>query len=59
MQLDAVVQIFSNNKNNPEKIFTDGKTDNGKWIDPATKLPIHTCSKSGYPYIPHIIYAFI
>ena len=41
-----------NNTKNLERIFTDGKTENGLWIDPATKLPIHTCSKSGKPYIP-------
>ena len=35
---------------NPEKIFTDGK-ENGNWIDPATKLPIPTCQRSGKPYI--------
>jgi hypothetical protein len=34
-----------------EQIFVDGKID-GKWIDPATKLPIPTCQKSGKPYIP-------
>ena len=36
---------------NHEIIFTVGKID-GKWIDPATKLPISTCQKSGKPYIP-------
>ena len=36
----------------PEIIFTDGKTEHGSWIDPGTKLPIHTCRYSGLPYIP-------